>query len=179
MLQVLHDVLSEGLSHTVDTHHSRLVGRVVARCRPGPSHDDGLPLRRHLPEYRVCTSMTETVRQELHGTIDVTLEPRLVASRFMPAFTIGRNDVIDDLAAQEALPSAETSTRPFRIFQCRRYHQAVTTKTVHGVILSENECDMNTLALDRYSLREAPAATRRTHTPDSIFIRDRCRCTLA
>jgi len=76
---------------------------------------------------------------QLHRAIDVTLEPRLVAPRFLTTFPIGCDDGIDDLTAQQALPSTGASARSFSIFQCGRDHQAVTAKTVHLVILSESE----------------------------------------
>lgn len=42
----------------------------------------------------------------LGRAIDVTLESRLIASRFVATFSIRRNDGINHFAAEEALPSA-------------------------------------------------------------------------
>ena len=54
---------------------------------------------------------------ELDGTIDVPLQPRLIASRLPMPFPIGCNDGISNVAAQEALPSIKAASRAFGIFQ--------------------------------------------------------------
>jgi hypothetical protein len=66
----------------------------------------------------------------------MTLQSRFITPRFLPTLSIGRNDGISDLAAQEALPSVKAAGRTFRIFQLGRHHQAMATKALHLVILS-------------------------------------------
>lgn len=46
----------------------------------------------------------------LDGTIDVPMHSRLIASRFLTSFPIDRNDGINYIAAQKALPSMRVVT---------------------------------------------------------------------
>lgn len=83
---------------------------------------------------------------ELDGTIDMPLQSRLIASGFPMLFPIDCNDSINNVAAQEALPSIKAASRAFGIFQLSGHHEAVTTKAVHLAPLSRIKTVAGTMA---------------------------------